>query len=130
LTVRPLVGGFIRRFVGMCPAAVLLMGGTLTIAIFCWLFRRSVLFVALLGLWGWNGSGWLVGVVGALLGPERTGSSSLVGGGGVVGCLSRPAWFIPLHVLWWVGWCCWLLGLLFEICIVDASIFYSWFCVF
>ena len=60
LTVQPLVGGFIRRFVGMCPAAVLLMGGTLTIAIFCWLFRRSVLFVASLGVVGVE----RVGVVG------------------------------------------------------------------
>jgi hypothetical protein len=70
-------------------------------------------------------------------GVERAG---VVGGGLWVRC-----WVLRERAvaccLGWAGWCLYCLGclgwrvcgagfgLLFEICIVDASIFFSWFCV-
>ena len=65
-------------------------------------------------LWG---CGWVWNVVvgdrggwfGTLLGPE---------GSALAGCLWPPSAAGPCDAGWW-----WLVGLLFEICIVDASIF-------
>ena len=69
-------------------------------------------------------------MIGTLLGPEGSdgvfrrcrGAWFLVAL--VLGCLSGIP---PLHHLWCGGWCSsvgWLSGLLFENCIVDASIFF------
>jgi hypothetical protein len=63
----------------------------------------------------------------ALLGPEESAVRLLLfhGWGGGVGC-SGPPFVCSLCVLCWLGWGVWVLvGLLFEICIVDASIYSS-----
>ena len=81
-------------------------------------FIDSFVVVSTVGLRaGWNGRwgcGW---VVGALLGPEGTGLSCF---------FSRPVVWVPPG---FSGLVCAVLvvGLLFEICIVDASIFFLGF---
>ena len=97
------------------------MGGTLTIA---GVFRVSCVSSTPAFWWGGTGVGVRGVLVGALLGPEGTGRSSSVWGWG--------CWFFSpgrlgsyRHTwLWWVGLWLLVVGLLFEICIVDASIFY------
>ena len=66
---------------------------------------------------GGRGRWW--GGVGTLLGPEGSGPPALVR---VVCSWSLRASLAPARASVWVGGC--LVGLLFEICIVDASILY------
>ncbi len=82
------------------------------------------------GWWWWNGGSRVVGVVhGALLGPEATGPVPLSRVASVPG---RWGWWWLFLVPgapwgWWAGVsrsppACGVCGLLFENCIVDASI--------
>ena len=99
------------------------MGGTLTIAVSGGCFGVQYSAFSVCGVRGWKGSGWLLGAVGALLGPEGTGwllFDWLFLRLGRLGSY-RHAFVVVGGLLLLV------VGLLFEICIVDASIFYSWF---
>ena len=78
----------------------------------------SVLPAGLSGGCGtWCGWGMVVGL-GTLLGPEKSGPLLVR----PVGCLGF-SWCLPLPARSPVGGVWGLVGLLFEICIVDASIF-------
>ena len=115
----PIAQAFVLRWV--------LMGGISTnhfLAWLSWLCPGASTAVCALSLWGvWvvgNVSGvWLVGVVfGALLGPEATGPFCSNAKGALLVFLFVPA---AGSFLLFGGWV-WLMGLLFENYIVDASI--------